>query len=76
MYSKSMVIPSATLLEPGIGVWPPDRTANWHNPNKSSAVRTFMIVDTSSAVFGCTIQLGVSLLFPSKYEAMLALYAT
>lgn len=34
-----------------------------------------MIVETSEAERGCTMQDGANLLFPSKYEASLALYA-
>jgi hypothetical protein len=63
------------LLEPGIGVRPPDRTANWHGFNMVAVVRTFTAADTSSADVGCTMQLGANLLFPSKYEPRLASYA-
>jgi hypothetical protein len=75
MYSRLIVTPSTTLLKPGIEVWPPDRTATWHGSKRPAAVRTFTAVDTSSALFGCKIQLGVNLLLPLKYEAKLASYA-
>jgi hypothetical protein len=75
MCDRSIVTPSPILLEPGIGVWPPDRTANWHGFNMVAVVRTFTAADTSSADVGCTMQLGANLLFPSKYEPRLASYA-